>query len=65
MNEFDQNNIDEGEEHGDAGDKVQNQGRNNNNHAEISDNEGSYNDPDKIDDNSNDNQHHNYDSTGN
>ena len=46
MNEVDQNNIDEGEERGEASNKVQNQGGNINNHAEISDNEGWYNSSD-------------------
>ena len=61
MNELDQNNIDKGEDHSEAGNKVQNQGRNNNNYIEISDDEGPYNDPDNNDNDLNDNQQHNYD----
>ena len=65
MNELDQNNINKGEEHGEAGDNIQNQGGNINNHVEISDNEGSYNNPENNNNNSNDNQQYNYDSSGN
>ena len=65
MNELDQNNINKGEEHGEAGDKVQNQDRNNNNHTEILDNEGSYNDSDSNNYDSNDNNQHGFYSTSN
>ena len=41
MNELDPNNMNKGEEHDKAGNKVQNQGGNSNNHAEISNDEGS------------------------
>ena len=63
MNEPDQNNIDKGEEHDKGGKEVQNQRGNNNNHAQISDDEGLYADSDNNKYDLNDNHQLGYDST--
>ena len=68
VNELDQNNAinnnNDDDNNDDNNDEGQNQGENNNNHVEVSENKASCNDPNINDDDLDDNQQHNYDSTG-
>ena len=65
MNKLERNNIDKGEEQGKGDNEGQNHGENNNNHAEISEDEGLYVDPDDNDYDLNDIYQHGYYSTSN